>query len=276
MAGFRVVAPLIAAALTTPACLLVSLGGLTGGAGPTDATTDDSEGGTLQGYAAVVSADSPLAYWRFDEHAGATTAHDASGHGNDATYQGGVTLGAPGALGGDPDTAASFDGVTGFVDAGNRFQFAGQTPFSVEAWVLPGPETSYVGVMSRNDAVGGPPSEGYLLFLAPDGGPFGFQRLEGEQVSTAVTTASPSTSAFTHLVATFDGVEMSVYADGELQGAQTASFSIAGAVADFVVGAEAGGSSNYFAGTLDEVAVYDHALTSDRVRAHYLAGLGSP
>jgi hypothetical protein len=78
------------------------------------------------------------------------------------------------------------------------------------------------------------------------------------------------------VVATFDGLELAVYANGESQGSQTAAFSIAGAVADFVVGAEAGGSGNHLAGTLDEVAVYDHALSADRVRAHYLAGRGSP
>jgi hypothetical protein len=273
-------APLAAAVLAllaVSACSLVSLEGLSGGIGPSDASTGgaESEAGAAGGYPGQVLADAPLAYWRFDEHTG-TTAVDSSGHGNDATYEGGITLGAPGAIEGDSDTAASFDGVTGFVTAGNRFAFAGQTSFSIEAWVSVQMQSTYAGVASRNDAVGGPPSEGYLLFVAPADGPLGFQRLDGPNVSTAVSVAGPNAADFTYVVATFDGLELDVYVNGESQGSQTAAFSVAGAMADFVVGAEAGGNGNFLSGTLDEVAVYDHALTPDRVRTHYLAGIGSP
>ena len=218
-------AALVVAVVAVSGCSLVSLDGLSGGLGPSDGSTGGSEAGAVAGYPGQVLADAPLAYWRFDELTG-TTAADSSGHGNDATYEGGITLGASGAIAGDGDTAATFDGLTGFVTAGDRFAFAGQTPFSIEAWVSVQSRSTYAGLVSRNDAVGGPPSV--------------------------------------------------VYANGESQGSQTAAFSIAGAVADFVVGAEAGGSGNYLAGTLDEVAVYDHALSADRVRAHYLAGRGSP
>ncbi len=259
-------------------CSLVSLDGLTGGPGPPDASSggSDAEAGMATGYPAQVLADAPLAYWRFDEASGKKTAVDSSGHGNDATYQGGITLGAPGALAGDSDTAATFDGTSGFVTAGNLFAFSGQTAFSLEAWVSVQPQSSYVGVITRNDAVGGPPSEGFLLFVDPSGGPFGFQRLDGPNTSTAASVASPAASGFTYVVATFDGLALVVYVNGESQGSQTAAFSIVGAVADFVVGAEAGGADHFFAGTLDEVAVYDKALSANEVIAHYVAGLNSP
>ena len=267
----------VLALLAASACSLVSLEGLSGGIGPSDAATAgaDTEAAAAGGYPGQVLADAPLAYWRFDEHAG-TTAVDSSGHGNDATYEGGITLGAPGAIEGDSDTAASFDGVTAFVTAGNRFAFAGQTPFSIEAWVSVQMQSTYAGVASCNDAVGGPPSEGYLLFVAPSDGPFGFQRLDGPNVSTAVSVAGPNVADFSYVAATFDGLDLVVYVNGESQGSQTAAFSIAGAVADFVVGAEAGGNGNFLSGTIDEVAVYDHALSADRVLRHYQTGIGSP
>jgi hypothetical protein len=59
-------------------------------------------------YVDVVDALNPLGYWRMGESAG-TTVTDYSGSYN-GTYSGGVTLGATGALSGDSDTAASFDG----------------------------------------------------------------------------------------------------------------------------------------------------------------------
>src|SRR5439155_15097845 len=61
-------------------------------------------------YASIVLADGPAAYWRLGESSG-TTATDASGHGFNSTYSNGVSLGASGAIGGDSNTAARFDGV---------------------------------------------------------------------------------------------------------------------------------------------------------------------
>ena len=50
-------------------------------------------------YASVVLGDTPTGYWRLGESSG-TTASDASGNGLAATYNGGFTLGAGGALSG--------------------------------------------------------------------------------------------------------------------------------------------------------------------------------
>src|SRR5262249_37607737 len=67
------------------------------------------------GYSAVILADNPLGYWRLGESKTSMPAEDATTNGNDGTYVGEVTLGHPGAIVGDPDTAALFDGATGFV-----------------------------------------------------------------------------------------------------------------------------------------------------------------
>src|SRR5438874_13602683 len=57
------------------------------------------------GYSAVVLADTPLGYWRLGESDASQPAKDASGNGYDGTYNGGVTVGQPGAINGDADTA---------------------------------------------------------------------------------------------------------------------------------------------------------------------------
>jgi hypothetical protein len=49
-------------------------------------------------YAAVVLADQPLAYWRFDEPAGTANAADASNNGIEGLYVAGVTLETPGVI----------------------------------------------------------------------------------------------------------------------------------------------------------------------------------
>src|SRR6185503_4046335 len=64
-------------------------------------------------YSAAVLAAHPMAFWRLGETSG-TTAYDYVG-GNNGTYNN-VALGVDGAITGDPDKAAGFDGSTSYVD----------------------------------------------------------------------------------------------------------------------------------------------------------------
>jgi hypothetical protein len=280
----RCVAPaLVLFAIAIHGCSLVSLDGLTGGkilpvgadsgSMGSDSGQGDEVGPPQSAYAAAVLADSPIAYWRLDETSG-TTARDSSGHGNDGTYIGVVSHGTAGAIASDPDTATTFDGATGYMDGGNRFAFTGQQALSLEAWVKANSTTSYLGIASREDTSGGPPSEGYVLFVSPSDGVFGFQRLDGASQTTVTSMSVASASAYVHIVATYDGSQMSIYVNGASELTQTASFPIAGAMNDFVVGAEAGGAEAFFDGAMDEVAVYDHVLTPAQVSTHYMVGTG--
>src|SRR5207245_2849368 len=63
------------------------------------------------GYAGTVLNDNPLGYWRLGEPGG-TTLVDATSNHLDGSYSGTPTLGVTGALTGDPDTAASFNGTS--------------------------------------------------------------------------------------------------------------------------------------------------------------------
>jgi hypothetical protein len=85
-------------------------------------------------YVDVVDGLSPLGYWRLGESAG-TTATDYGGSYN-GTYSGGVTLGATGALSGDSDTAASFDGQDDMIiDIGPSANLLLTADLSVSFWV---------------------------------------------------------------------------------------------------------------------------------------------
>jgi hypothetical protein len=269
-----------AAALATPSCSLISLDGLTGAAVGPDANDDQTPEAEPEAapplpspYAQLVLSDMPLAYYRLDEASGSTV-HDLSGNGNDATYVGGVTPGAPGAVAGDPDTAATFDGSTGYIDAGNIFAFPGNDPFSLEAWVRAASSPNNGGIFSREDNQGGPPSEGYVAFVSNDEGVFGFQRLDGANQTLLSSNSMGSAARYIHIVAVYDGAAMLLYVNGAAETMQTAAFAIAGAMNHFVVGTEAGGAEDFFQGQLDEVAIYGHALTASRVSAHYNKGIG--
>ena len=80
--------------------------------------------------------DGPAGYWRFGELPGATTMVDSSATPTNGTYLGGVTLGVvPGAIVGDANTAATYDGSNdqGRVPASAALN-VGAT-LSAEAWI---------------------------------------------------------------------------------------------------------------------------------------------
>src|SRR4051794_24888935 len=86
------------------------------------------------GYPGAVMATSGLAaYWRLGETSG-TLACDATGV-NSGAYQGGYSLGSPGAIAGDSNTAVSLDGSTGQVSVPDSSSLDTGDAFSIEAWV---------------------------------------------------------------------------------------------------------------------------------------------
>ena len=84
------------------------------------------------GYPAMVLGTTGLvSYWRLGEAAGTQVA-DSKGT-NHATLAGGATLGAAGAIAGDPDTSVSFDGVNDAARA--TVNLSGTSAVTVEFWL---------------------------------------------------------------------------------------------------------------------------------------------
>jgi RHS repeat-associated protein len=210
------------------------------------------------GYQASVLTDAPAAYWRFDETGSVTTAADQSGNNNTATYTS-VSLGAPGALTGDPDTSANFNGSSSSVSSSYS---RGQT-FTAELWVRPASST--------------PPANGATL-ISHGGDTFGWNLVEqsdgsvmfrfqgGNSVTSSTKLTDPS--RWYDLAAVATGSQLQLYVNGALEGTVNGGQQT-GAVAPTWVGSY--GSSSFFAGSIDEVALYPTALTSTRVQAHYNA-----
>jgi hypothetical protein len=229
----------------------------------TDASNDATLGDAATTYFAAVMSDSPVAYWRLDETVGPTI-KDQTGK-FPGTIRGAVTLGVAGAL--SDDTAASFDGTTAFVDFGDVLDFPGGKPFSVEAWINP----SYVdaGIQDVLSKIGYSTAfDGYSMAFNEQ---FHFYMCTNEQAPClSALTSPPQASRFTHVVSTFDGSTARIFFDGALANAQSLpGKNLIDNPYTFLIGSEQG--TGFFSGTIDEVAVYDHALTIDRIQAHFEA-----
>ncbi len=236
---------------------------------PEAAPADGSDGAPLD-YPSTVLADKPLAYLRVDESTG-TVAHDSSGNGDNGQYAGGFTLGVPGALLTDSDPAASLDGSTGYIDFGTRFPFVGTVPMTLEIWAKPAAlTTSYPSLFSRQI---NSPRSGYFMFVRDtgngDSNTFGFERWNDAGYQTAWLQA-PVSNAWHHFVGTFDGTTARAYMDGQLVASDSATQALGSFTATLQVGTCVLGQ-DFFAGAVDEIAIYGAALSQARVLAHYHA-----
>jgi hypothetical protein len=228
---------------------------------------DAAEGAAPPTYRDAVLADAPIAYWRFGEPSG-TVAHDESGHGNDASLGGGITWGAAGALVGDADTAIRLDGTDG-LDAGTRFDFAGNDPYSLEAWLRPEAiDNTYRHLYSKDDQSRATGREQYGVFVQASEG-LAYERWVAGG-SAKVVAPLPALNRWIHVVGTYDGSKMTLYVDGAVVAVRLDTRAQLTKPVTEYVGCKAA-QSGVIRGALDEMAIYDHALTSDRVTAHKTA-----
>jgi hypothetical protein len=252
---------------------------------PADTLAPGDAGCMTDAYVTSVKADQPLGYYRLDEPTGATMAADMSGYNNVGTYQNVVRV-SPGALKNDPDTAAGFNGSTSLVTIGGTpFKFTGLSPFSVEAWINPTQiDGEFRGILSSESATNSP-RYGYLLYIespadASTSVISGFERWTGTKSTPAPYTGTITTGAWFHVVGTFDPTmlePMLYYVNGSQVGQNGATPEDLTPAETFVIGALYGGATTYpstFKGSIDEVAVYGHALDPTCVRQHYHLGSG--
>lgn len=224
------------------------------------------------GYATLVEATPGLAaYWRLDEASGATAA-DRSGEGNDADYGPGVALDEPGLIGA-ANAAVALDGTAdAYLDAGDVLDFAAGAPFTLEAWIQPDEfATPYPRLLMKEATDEAGNRQGYLLYISKETGRLGFERWRDGEANVVTTIDPIPLGEVTHVVAIYDGQAMRLYIDGEGVAEVPAGLGLSDTPFPFRIGARAD-SGSPFAGVVDEVAVYQTALTAETIRDHFRAG----
>ncbi|MFZ1812665.1 MAG: LamG domain-containing protein [Candidatus Saccharimonadales bacterium] len=86
------------------------------------------------------------------------------------------------------------------------------------------------------------------------------------------TGAAISSGVWTHLVGSYDGSMVRLYANGVEVGQSAATGSIATNNFAWTIGRDANAASNYFNGSVDEVKVLSRTLSAEEVKAEYDAG----
>jgi hypothetical protein len=196
-----------------------------------------------------------VAAYGFDEGAGATTT-DESGFGNTGAIAG-ATWTTDGRYGG----ALSFDGVNDWVTINDTAALDLTTGMTLEAWVLPSTLSGWRTVLLKERSGG----LVYSLYTSGDGTrPSGYVATPGEV--GVVGPSSVSTTTWTHLAVTYDGATLRLFVNG----AQVATRTLTAPIAASTGALRIGGNSvwtEFFRGRIDEVRIYNRALTAAEIQA---------
>ena len=248
-------------------------GGDAGTDGPGTSKEASVEGGrdagadaSVLGYRAAVLADKPIAYLRFGEKSG-VVANDETGHGHTAAVSGTVTWGVPGAIASDVDTAVGLDGTTSLIDLGDSIDFAGTMPFSLEIWFKASTiDTSYRFLIGKDDSPASGREEWGVVVQKVDG--LDFERYVMGSGNGAGTSAMSLRDRWVHSASVYDGQVLAFYIDGALIDQSPDTRPQLTKKVPLYVGSD-GMGHGVFDGTIDELAIYDFALSAARIKAHF-------
>jgi Concanavalin A-like lectin/glucanases superfamily/Domain of unknown function (DUF1929)/Bacterial Ig domain/Glucodextranase, domain B len=209
---------------------------------------------TVLMYPLLAAAQTPglVAAYGFNESSG-TSVVDASGSNNNGTLGSGVTRTTTGKFGG----ALVFNGTSGLVTIPNSGSLQLTTGMTLEAWVNPSAVTNkWRDVIYKGN-------DNYYLeatsskqALPAAGGTFKNPELYG--------TLALAANTWTHLAVTYDRVTLRLYVNGM----QVSSLAATAAIATSTNPLQIGGDSIYgqfFQGMIDEVRVYNVALTAAQI-----------
>ncbi len=234
-------------------------------------------------YGQMVRADGALGYWRLDETSG-TAAHDYIAN-NNGNYSTKVLLGQPGNKLLDTHYAARF----GLLAASNScvtniavdFSSSGNAVFSVEAWVNGGAQTTDAGLVTKGYGNGG---EQFNLDCGGGSHAFRFFVRDSTGNARVVNSSVVPNNQWHHLVGVCDQASgyVRLFVDGNQVGQTTiaTNIGILGSSLPMSIGSRKSGMAtvydNQFVGYMEEVAIYGYALSTNQVRAHYLAVTNRP
>lgn len=224
--------------------------------------------GVSSAYVNAVLDDNPQLYYPMGD-----TQQDWAGS-NPPVFGSGVTAATPGIA----KSSTGRSDFNGSATVGSSAKIAAPTEFTTEVWFRTttnrgGKLIGYGNLASGNsgsyDRHVYMTNDGRLIFGVYPGG-----------VRTIQSGAGYNNGQWHHVVASQSSAGMRLYVDGQLVASDASVTTAEGYTGYWRVGGDSLGSwvsvptSHYFAGSIDEVAVYPYALSLSQVRNHYGIGMG--
>jgi hypothetical protein len=192
--------------------------------------------------------------------------------GNNGTLQGGATF-ASGLVG----QAFSLNGVDSYIDIPHNDNLNPTGPFSVDAWVNANPSQSYPQVLIIDKSHGFTDSAGWAIQTNPDGTACFFYGLGGGCCTNFIgpcTQASILDGQWHHLAGVWTGTVIQIYEDAVLQNTVNSTALPVNNNRDVHFGMAWGGGTptRFFHGLVDEVEIFNRALSAGEIQAIVDAG----
>ncbi len=197
-----------------------------------------------------------VAAYGFNENTGTTT---ADGSGNNLT---GTIAGATWTTAGKNGNALTFDGVNDMVSVADN-AVLDATRVTLMAWVRPTALGNWRTAILKESTNG----LAYALYAEDNvSRPAAYVNL-GANDREAKGTAKLVVDTWTHIAMTFDGAALRVYVNGALVRTQNFSGNIITTNAPLRIGGNAVWNDEFFAGQIDDVRVYNRALSLDDIQS---------
>ncbi|HEY6886218.1 MAG TPA: LamG-like jellyroll fold domain-containing protein, partial [Solirubrobacter sp.] len=195
----------------------------------------------------------PVASYSFDDGAG-TVLGDASGNGNNGTIAGGAAW-----VSGKFGSALDFDGSSGHVDLPGLGTFY-KGAFTLEAWIRRDTSAVDGGIVGSWAPL---QNGGAMLW---NGWPNGHTtQTLGTSTSNYLDAGSAApVGTWQHIASTYDGTTGKLYVNGALVATKTFTGNV-GDANSWRIGAYGPTAANFFNGAIDDVRIYDRALTAGQV-----------
>jgi parallel beta-helix repeat protein len=201
------------------------------------------------------------AHWKLDETAGAV-ARDSAGD-SDGELIGWVSWHPEE---GRIDGAAGFDGVGEFINCGKNSAFDIRDRITVCAWIKVEQFTrQWQAIVTKGDSAWRLQGAGNQSY--PGALEFACSGLDvpGTTWGNVVGTIRVDDGRWHHAAGVYDGSRISLYVDGILDVSSTATGQISVNDYDVLIGENAERTDRFWKGMIDDVRVYNHALTPQQI-----------
>ncbi len=207
----------------------------------------------------LLSPSGLVGYWKFDEGSGTTTA-DSSGLGNNGTLNGATWVSG---VSGD---AVSFDGTGTYVEVPGTSALEPTSTVSVTAWVKTTTAPALGGeVVSMGD--------NYVLRVLSDGNVFFFFYNGTTWITVQTTGVNVLDGRWHNIAGVKSASQIQIFVDGVSKAAYSTSDTIPYTLGtNLYFGKHGNGSTSYnFNGVIDDVRIYNTALSATDVQNIYAA-----
>lgn len=226
-------------------------------------------------FSAPIDSSTVLAL-KFDEGSGNQT-YDSSRFGNNGTMFGNMNTTLDGNLSsgrvstGKFANALVFDGVNDYVSVDSSASLNITNAITLEAWVKPNflhsdLRTAVAKWSSSQSA------DSYLLGIDTSGNIRFYLDSTGTGQTSLLSSNKVSANSWSHIAATWDGSIMRVFLNG-IADTNTATFTSTIFKSNFPVYLGKHDGGNPFNGTIDDVRIYNRALSPEEIRAAYEGGV---